>query len=478
MNYRMIRNILGYLLLFEAIFLLCPALVALIYRETEGLSYLAAAGACVMVGGLFLIGKAKNRALFSRDGFVIVALSWIVLSLFGALPLWFTREIPVFIDALFESASGFTTTGASILTEVESLSHASLFWRSFTHWIGGMGVLVFIMAFLPLSGGQNMHIMRAESPGPSVSKLVPRVRTTAMLLYLIYIVLTLSELLVLLIAGMDFFDALNTSLATAGTGGFGFRNDSFASFPARQQWIVGIFMALFSINFSSYFFLIHGRVKEFFNLEARVFFGILFGATALITWNIASSFPSVSDAARNAFFTVSSVMSTTGFVSTDFNLWPEFSKTVLVLLMFGGACAGSTCGGMKLSRIVILFKGLVREFRTAIHPKQVKRITVDGRPVEEGVVHTVFIYAFCLFAVLAGSVLLISADRADLTTNVTAVITTLNNVGPGLNLVGPTGNFAFYSGFSKAVLIFDMLAGRLELFPMLLLFYPRTWKHH
>lgn len=478
MNYRMIRNILGYVLLFEAAFLLFPALVALIFREPEGVSYLTTAGVCLGVGALFLIGKAKNRVLFSRDGLVIVALSWFLLSLFGALPLWFTREIPSFVDALFESASGFTTTGASIITEVESLSHASLFWRSFTHWVGGMGILVFMMAFLPLSGGQNMHIMRAESTGPSVSKLVPRVRTTALLLYLIYIVLTLAELVALLIGKMNFFEALNTALATAGTGGFGFRNDSFASFAPHLQWTVGIFMALFSINFSSYFFLIHGRVKDFFNLETRVFLGILLGASALITWNIAASCNSVAEAGRNAFFTVSSVMSTTGFSTADFNLWPQFSRTLLVFLMFGGACAGSTCGGIKLSRIIILFKGLARECRSAIHPKQVKRITVGGRPVEESVVRSVFIYTFCLCALLLGSTLLISLDGADFTTNITAVITTLNNVGPGLNLVSPTGNFAFFSDFSKCVLIFDMLAGRLELFPVLLLFCPRTWKRH
>ena len=478
MNYRMIRNILGCVLLFEAAFLLFPALVALIFHEQAGFSYLAASGISLAVGALFLVGKAKNRVLFSRDGLVIASLSWILLSLFGAVPLWLTREIPSFVDALFESASGFTTTGATILTNVEQLSHASVFWRSFTHWVGGMGILVFMMAFLPLSGGQNMHIMRAESPGPSVSKLVPRVRTTALLLYLIYIVLTLVELVALLIGKMEFFDALNTALATAGTGGFGFRNDSFASFAPHLQWIVAVFMALFSINFASYFFLIHGRIKEFFNKEARVFFCLLFGATALIAWNIRAACGSVEEAARNAFFTVSSVMSTTGFTTADFNLWPEFSKTLLVILMFGGACAGSTCGGMKLSRIVILFKGLARECRAAIHPKQVKRVTVDGRPVEEGVVRSVFIYTFCLCAVLLTSVLLISTDGADFTTNFTAVVTTLNNVGPGLNLVGPSGNFAFFSDFSKCVLIFDMLAGRLELFPMLLLFYPRTWKRH
>lgn len=478
MNYRMIRNILGYVLLFEAAFLLFPALIALIYREAEGFCYLATTGACLGIGTLFLIGKAKNRVLFSRDGLVIAALSWILMSLFGALPLWFTREIPSFVDALFESTSGFTTTGATILSDVEHLSHASVFWRSFTHWIGGMGILVFMMAFLPLSGGQNMHIMRAESPGPSVSKLVPRVRTTAMLLYLIYIVLTLSETVALLIGGMNLFEALNTALATAGTGGFGFRNDSFASFAPHIQWTVAVFMVLFSINFASYFFLARGRIREFFNLEARVFFCLLIGSTALITWNVVSVYGSVADATRNAFFTVSAVMSTTGFGITDFNLWPQLSKTLLVFLMFGGACAGSTCGGMKISRVIILFKGLAREFRAAIHPKQVKRVTISGRPVEEGVVRTVFIYSFCLFAVLLFSTLLISVDGADFTTNITAVITTLNNVGPGLNRVGPTENFAFFSNFSKFVLIFDMLAGRLELFPMLILFYPRTWKRH
>ncbi|MBO5354956.1 MAG: TrkH family potassium uptake protein, partial [Clostridia bacterium] len=346
----------------------------------------------------------------------------------------------------------------------------------FTHWVGGMGVLVFIMAFLPLSGGRNMHIMKAESPGPSVSKLVSRVRTTALLLYGIYFVLTLLEFVILLCGGMGAFDALNTSFATAGTGGFGTHADSMNGFSPFLQVVVGVFMLLFSLNFGSYFLVLKGRFKEFFTCEIRTFLVIVAAAVTVIALNIRGMFSTAGEATRHAFFTVSSIISTTGFATVDFDLWPQFSRAVLVLLMFIGACAGSTGGGIKVSRIVIYFKTAVRELRTAIHPKQVKKITMDGKPVEQAVVRSSLVFLVCFVLIFVCSVLIVSVDNYDLTTNFTAVAATINNIGPGLNAVGPTCNFSFFSPLSKIVLIFDMLAGRLELFPMLLLFAPATWK--
>ena len=476
MNYRMITYILGWILLFEAGFLLIPTVTALVYTEQAIKSFLLSIAICVAVSVLLILKKPKNTSLRSRDGFVIVSLSWIVLSLFGAIPFMLTGVTTSFVDALFETVSGFSTTGASIFPDVEILPRSILMWRSFTHWVGGMGVLVFIMAFLPLSGGRNMHIMKAESPGPSVSKLVPRVRTTALLLYGIYFVLTLLEFVLLLCGGMGAFDALNTAFATAGTGGFATRSDSMNGFSPFIQIVVGVFMLLFSLNFGSYFLAIKGRFKEAFTCEIRTFLLIVAAAVTLITLNIRGMFATAGEAIRHSFFTVSSIISTTGFATADFNLWPQFSCAVLVLLMFIGACAGSTGGGMKVSRIIIYFKAAVRELRTAIHPKQVKKITIDGKPVEQAVVRSSLVFLVCFALTFIFSILIVSLDNYDLTTGFTAVTATMNNIGPGLNAVGPTGNFAFFSPLSKLVLIFDMLAGRLELFPMLLLFSPTTWK--
>ena len=477
MNYRMITYILGWILLFEGGFLLVPTLTALIYSEAAIKGFLLSIAICVAVSTLLIFKKPKNTALRSRDGFVIVSLSWIALSLFGALPFMFTGVTTSYVDALFETVSGFTTTGATIFADVEALPKAILIWRSFTHWVGGMGVLVFIMAFLPLSGGRNMHIMKAESPGPSVSKLVPRVRTTALLLYSIYFALTLLEFVLLICSGqMTLFDALNTAFSTAGTGGFGFRNDSMSSFHAYSQIVVAVFMLLFSLNFSSYFLLLKGKLRDALNVELRVFLVIVATAVVTITLNIRHMFSSVGEALRHALFNVSSIISTTGFSSTDFDLWPALSKSVLVLLMFIGACAGSTGGGMKVSRIIIYFKSLLREMHNAVHPKQVKKISIDGKPVDETVIRAAFGYLAAFVMLFAVSVIIISADNYDFTTNFTAVAATMGNIGPGLNAVGPTCNFAFFSVPSKLVLCFDMLAGRLELFPMLLLFSPITWK--
>ena len=473
----MIKYTLGWLLMFEAAFFLLPIITAVCYGEWKTLlSFLLAAAICLSLGGLCVFKKPQKTTIYAREGFVIVSLSWILLSVFGALPFLFCGATNNFVDALFETASGFTTTGSSIFREVESLPKAILIWRSFTHWIGGMGVLVFIMAFLPLGGGQNMHIMRAESPGPEVSKLVPKVKHTALILYSIYFVITVITFIVLLISGMSFFGAINISFATAGTGGFSFRNDSFASFSAVQQVIITISMLLFSINFNSYYLVLRLKFKDAFNAEVRAFILIVLSAITIITLNIYQSYGSVWEAMRHAAFSVASLISTTGFTTENFDLWPSLSKTVLVLIMFIGACAGSTGGGMKVSRILILFKGYVREIFTLIHPKQVKKITIDKRSVDREVVRSVNAYISCYIMVFAISLLLITLDNKDLVTNFTAVTATINNVGPGLAGVSPISNFADFSAFSKLVLTFNMIAGRLELFPMLILFSPATWK--
>lgn len=477
MNYRMITYILGWILIFEAIFMAVPVTVAVCYGESTIVWFLATAAVCLGSGLLLTqIKKPVNKKLYSREGFVIVALSWIVLSVFGALPFFLSGEIPSFIDALFETVSGFTTTGASILSDVEKLSKSSLMWRSFTHWVGGMGVLVFIMAFLPLSGARNMLIMKAESPGPSVSKLVPRVKTTALLLYAIYFVLTFVEFVLLLVGKMTPFEALNTAFATAGTGGFGIYNSSLGNFSPYIQIIVTVFMLLFSVNFNSFFFLISGKIREAFTSEVCIFFGIVAASVMIIALNIENDCGSFGEAMLNSSFAVSSIISTTGFSTVDFNLWPELSRTILVLLMFIGACAGSTGGGIKVSRLIILFKSLGRELLVMVHPKQVKKVKVDSRPVDNETVRSVSVYIVAYLLLFVVSLVIISFDNHDLITNFTAVAATVNNIGPGLEMVGPTANFGFFSVLSKIVLIFDMLAGRLELFPMLLLFTPSTWK--
>ena len=477
----MIKYTLGWMMLFEAAFFLVPIITAVAYQEWMTLvALLISAALCLAIGYLCKRKKPDNTSIYAREGFVIVSLCWILLSLFGCIPFvlsgLFTGAPISFIDALFETASGFTTTGSSILREVESLPKAILMWRSFTHWVGGMGVLVFIMAFLPLGGGQNMHIMRAESPGPEVSKLVPRVKHTALILYSIYLGMTIILFVVLLAAKMSLFDAINTAFATAGTGGFGFRNDSFASSTPLQQIIVTIGMLLFSINFNSYYLILKLKFRDAINSEVRAFVLIVLSAIGIITLNIYKSYGSVTEAMRHAAFTVASLVSSTGFSTENFDLWPSLSKTVLVLCMFIGACAGSTGGGIKVSRIIIMFKGFAREIQTLIHPRQVKKISIDRRPVDREVVRSVNAYLACYILVFVGSLMLITLDNRDVVTNFTAVLATINNIGPGLNGVGPAANFADFSVFSKLVLTFNMIAGRLELFPMLILFSPATWK--
>ncbi len=478
MNYRMIKYTLGWLLIFEACFFLLPVLTGIIYSEKATFAFLWAILAAGGVGGLLVIRKPRSTKLYSREGFIIVALSWIFLSIFGSLPFVFSGVVPTFADAIFETVSGFTTTGSSIFPSVEDLPKCILIWRSFTNWVGGMGVLVFIMAFLPLGGAHNMNIMKAESPGPDVSKLVPRVKTTALLLYVIYLVLTLVQFIMLVVGGVPAFDAINISFSTAGTGGFGIKNDSFGSYSSYAQIVTTVFMLIFSINFGAYFLALRGRFKDAFNTEVRTFLGIVIVAIAIITVDVMRGgfFSNVSEALRHSSFTVSTIISTSGFATTDFDAWPELSRTIIVLLMFIGACAGSTGGGIKVSRIVIFAKGMIREFRMLVNPRRVKKITLDGRKVEHEVIRSVNAYMVCYVALFALSVLLLSFEEHDLVTNFTAVATAINNVGPGLAKVGPACNFSFLSAPSKLLLSFDMLAGRLELFPMLLLFYPGTYK--
>lgn len=477
MNYSIVLYILGCVLKFESAFLVLPALVGLIYREHASVSYLAVAVLCLILGVLLTHKKPRSTNLYTREGFVAVALSWIIMSIFGAIPFVLTGDIPFYVDALFETISGFTTTGSSILTDVESISKASLFWRSFSHWIGGMGVFVFIMAILPMMGGSTMNLMKAESPGPSVSKLVPHVKDTAKILYGIYIAITICEATILRALGMPLFDSLTTTFGTVGTGGFGIRNDSIAGYSPAIQITITVFMILSGINYTAYFYILTGKIKELFKIEeVRWYLAIIFGSVAVITWNVRSLYPTISETLRHAFFQVGSIITTTGYATTDFDLWPALSKTLLVTLMFIGACAGSTSGGIKVSRILILLKTIRKELSLIIHPRQVKKIRMDGHPVDHETLRSANVFLVVYFVLLLTSMLLISVDEFDFSTNFTSVVTVLNNIGPGLNLVGPTQNFSIFSPFSKFVLMFDMLAGRLELFPMMILLMPSTWK--
>ena len=479
MNHSMIRYILGAVLCFESIFLCLPMLIGFVCGEKSAFAFLICAAACLILGGCMVIRKPKKHDFYATEGFVSVSVSWIAMSLFGALPFWISREIPRFEDAMFEAISGFTTTGASILNDVEALSRCCLFWRSFTHWIGGMGVLVFVLAVFPLRGGNVMFLMKAESPGPSVEKLVPRVKNTAMILYGVYTFLTMLAVVLLLIAGMSPFDAVNLSLATAGTGGFGILNSSAGSYASSQQVIITVFMILFGVNFNIYYLILVKRIKDIWHSEElKAYLGIILASGLLIAYNIRGIFPNPLEALKHSFFQVASIITTTGFSTADFNEGPAFSCAILVLLMFCGACAGSTGGGMKVSRLIIMVKTAVKEIFTIKHPHGVKTIKIDGRVVEHETIRSVNTFVVIYALLFAGSVLLISLDNFDYTTNFTAVAATINNIGPGLNMVGPAGNFSQFSAFSKVVLMFDMLAGRLELLPMIVLFSPLVWSKH
>ena len=477
MNSSIIRYILGGVLKIEGILMLLPCLVAVIYREREGGCYLFIAILCIVLGILMTLKKPQSPVFYLKEGCVATALSWIVMSFMGCLPFWLSEEIPSFTDALFETISGFTTTGASILSDVEALSHCAIFWRSFTHWIGGMGVLVFLLAVIPLSGGSNINLMRAESPGPSVGKLVPKVRYTARILYIIYLGMTFIEFFLLIAGKMSVFDAINTSFGTAGTGGFGIKNDSMAGYSPYLQWVVTIFMILFGINFNAYYLMLFRKFKKAFGMEeVRYYFIIIFVAVGVICCSILDTSAGIFDALTKASFQVASIMTSTGFSTADFNLWSQTCKTILVILMFVGACAGSTGGGIKVSRVVMWGKTVIKELNSYIHPKSIRKIYFEGKPVEHDVMRSINVYFITFAVIFTTSVLALSLEGRDLITNFTAVIATLNNIGPGLELVGPTQNFGFFSSFSKYVLMFDMLAGRLELFPLLILFHPVIWK--
>ncbi len=478
MNIAIIIYFLGWILNVEAVLMLLPCITALIYKESSGIYFLITLTICGILGAVITFRKPKNTVFYAKEGFVCVALSWIVLSIFGALPFYLSREIPIFEDALFEVISGFTTTGSSILPDVEALSRCMLLWRSFTHWVGGMGVIVFMLAVLPLAGGgYNMHIMRAESPGPSVGKLVPKVRQTAKILYLLYFGITVAQMSFLLLSGMPIFDTICLSFGTAGTGGFGILNDSIASYTYLQQSIITIFMILFGINFNVYYLFLIRKPKDALCCEeARVYIGIIAVSTLIIGFNIRSMFPNLMTALHHAAFQVGTIITTTGFATADFDLWPELSKTILVLLMFCGACAGSTGGGMKVSRILIAIKQVKKELENLVHPQSVKILRLEGKKLEHNVIRSANGYFLAYALIFGASVLLVSMDQYDFTTNVTAVAATFNNIGPGLAKVGPTCNWSEFSPFSKYIFMFDMLAGRLEIFPMLLLFAPGTWK--
>ncbi len=477
MNIRAIIYVLGWILNIEAAFLLLPFVVSLVYGEPQGLSFLFVALLCALIGILVVLKKPRNMVFYEKEGYVTVAACWITLSLFGCLPFVFNGDIPHFINALFETVSGFTTTGASILTAVEPLSHCSLFWRSFTHWIGGMGVLVFLLAIMPLTkGGSPIHLLRAESPGPTVERLLPKVQNTAVILYAMYIVLSVVEFILLLLGRMPVFDAMCTVFGTAGTGGFGILNDGMASYSPYLQWVVAVFMMLFGVNFSAYFLLYLRKFKKAFRYEEVRYYFLLIAVATFIIFCGTFDGVHIESTLRHAFFQVSSIITTTGFATQDFNLWPTACKVILVLLMFVGACAGSTGGGIKVSRITTLIKTVRKELMIYIHPGSVKKIKSESKVINHEVIRSINVFFITYILLLAVSVLLISFENRDIITTFTSAVACIGNIGPGLGDVGAVGNYAFYSPWSKLVLIFDMLAGRLELYPMLMLFHFGMWK--
>ncbi|MBE5950741.1 MAG: TrkH family potassium uptake protein [Lachnospiraceae bacterium] len=478
MNYRIIAKILGWVFSLQGIFMLPPCLVGILYKEYfDAAVYLVISLACSLVGYLLRRIKTKSTTFYAKEGFVAVALSWILLSMTGAIPFVLNGDIPSYTDALFEIISGYTTTGSSILTNVEGLSHSNLFFRSFSHWIGGMGVLVFILAILPMTGGSTMNLLKAESPGPSVSKLVPKMQQTAFILYAIYFVMTLIEIVLLLLGGMPLFDSLCHAFGTAGTGGFGIKNDSIAGYSPYLQIVITVFMFLFGVNFTFYYYILIRKIRDAFKMEeVRWYFGIYWLVVGLLMINLISNGYAAGESLLHVTFQVASIMTTTGYATTDFNLWPEFSRGLMVCLMFIGACAGSTGGGLKVSRIMLWLKQVRKELTQQIHPRRVHVIKMDGKEVPHTQTHSCNVLLMTYIIIFIVSFLLISLDGFDTTTNFTAIAATLNNIGPGLNMVGATGNFSAFSDFSKYILMFDMLAGRLEVFPMLLLFYPSTWK--
>ncbi len=480
MNYEMMKYVLMSICKIEGLLLLIPVFVSVIYKEYQIAGKMAIiAIAFALIGMVFTRKKPRKIDIFAKDGLIIVGITWIIFSIIGAIPFYVTGSIPSFIDAFFETVSGFTTTGSTILTDIESLSKGILFWRAFTHWIGGMGVLVFVMAIIPLAGRNSMSIMKAEVPGPTVDKLVPKAKQTAKLLYIIYIGLTGLEVVLLMIGKMPLYDSVVHAFATAGTGGFSIKSASVGYYQSAYiDWVVTIFMVLFGINFNLFYLAILNKFNRIARSEElRVYLAIIVVSTLLISINVYSMYNSISDSLRYSAFQVASIITTTGFMNTDFNLWPQFSKSILLILMIVGACAGSTGGGVKVSRIIIIAKHMRIELKKIIHPRSVSNVKVDGKIVENNVIRSVSGYIMIYFMLILFSFLLISINGFDFETSITSVITCINNVGPGLgSLVGPIGSFSMFSDFSKIVLSIDMLLGRLEIFPILILFSPRIYK--
>lgn len=476
MNYKMIAYLTGQIMKIEAALMCLPFLIALYDREGTYYSYIIPIILLLAIGFPFTLKKPENMDMHAREGFVIVSVVWIIVSLFGALPFYLSGDIPNYINALFETISGFTTTGATVLTDVEALRRSNLFWRSFSHWIGGMGVLLFVLAILPNSDTKSFYILRAEVPGPKVGKLVSKTRFSARILYGIYIFLTIIEIILLFCGGMPLFDSVVNSFSTTGTGGFSILNNSIAGYnSAYFEIVITIFMLLCGINFNLYYFLIIKKFSDFYrNEELRIYLGIITASIAAVTLNILNLYENLGKAFRHASFQVISIITSTGFSTVDYMDWPEFSQCILLLLMFVGACAGSTGGGLKIYRIIILFKIAIKEIGYTLNPRSVVTIKMDGKPVEQTVIKGVCNYSILYFFIIAISLLLISLDNMDISTSVSAAITCVNNIGPGLNSISPSGNFSDFSAFSKLVLSFDMLLGRLEIFPILLLFRKRS----
>lgn len=479
MNYRMTFYSLGYVMRVEAVFMLLSLSIALYYGErTAAASFIATIFLILCFSLPISWKKPENRNIFAKEGLLIVALSWVAMSFFGCLPFFFSGAIPGFINSFFESVSGFTTTGSTILTDIEVLPKSILFWRSFTHWIGGMGVFVFILAISSLSGGNSLPLIRAETTGPDPGKLVPKIRQTAKILYGIYVVLTVLEVVLLLFGGLSLYDSLIHAMGTAGTGGFSNYNSSVAHFSPYVQVVIGVFMVLFSFNFNFFYLLLIRKFAQARKFEeVWVFVGIVLFATVTIALDLFGAvYQNFGESLRAGFFQVSSVISTTGFASTDFNLWPQYSRTLLVVLMVIGACGGSTGGGVKVARVILLFKNLCREIHRFVHPRSVRVITLGGKKVEEDTIRGLHFFLGLYMVIVVLSVLLLSLEGHSMETNLTAVLATINNIGPGLDMVGPIANFDFFSPLSKLVLIFNMLAGRLEIIPIIALFSPSIWR--
>lgn len=482
MNYKKINRFLSGILILEAVFMIPAMLICIYDKETKvALSFLATIGISIVLASiLYLFSRNPSNGFHQREGLVCASACWILISLVGCLPFFISRQIPSFIDSLFEIVSGFTTTGASILSDVESLSRGLLYWRSFSHWLGGMGVLVLLMVFVPKSdhnSGSTMHLLRAESPGPNVGKLVPRMKKTALVLYGIYMAMTILNFLFLFIGGMPLFDSVCTTFGTAGTGGFGIKSDSMASYSPYLQNVTTIFMLLFGINFSCYYLILTKHLLSVWrDEELRAYLSVFVVSTALITLNIYHIYSSVTTGLRHAAFQVSTVMTTTGFATTDFDKWPVFSKQLLLCLMFVGASAGSTAGGLKFQRLLLLLKNLRRHIHHTLYPNKVQVVRMNGQKVSEKILDGTDLYLIAYSLILIFSFMLISIDNFSITTNFSAVVACFNNVGPGLDAVGPTCNFGGFSIFSKLVLIFDMLAGRLEILPLLCTLNISTWK--